>query len=131
MRLYAESVTFMLKRSAALLIVALIFGVLLARAQESGGGDTIRIDTRLVSVPIIVSDRNGRYVPNLTSGDFTVLQDGAPQNIELFAATEEPLTVALLIDTSQSTRSVLGDIKDSAKSFIKLLGQRDRAMIVS
>jgi len=80
---------------------------------------------------VIVSDRSGRYVPNLTAADFTVLQDGAPQTIEFFAATEEPLTIALLIDTSQSTRSVLGDIKDSAKSLIKLLSPRDRAIIVS
>src|SRR5438445_13021627 len=101
MRLYAESVIFMLKRFAALLIVVLAFGVLFSRAQDAG--DTIKIDTRLVSVPVIVSDRNGHYVPNLTAADFTVLQDGSPQNIEFFATTEEPLTVALLIDSRQST----------------------------
>lgn len=100
-------------------------------AQDERPVDTIKIDTRLVSVPVIVSDRNGRYVPNLAAGDFTVLQDGKPQNIEFFAATEEPLTIGLLIDTSQSTRPVLGDIKDSAKSFLKLLTPKDRAMIVS
>ncbi len=97
-------------------------------AQET---ETIRVDTRLVSVPVVVSDRNGRYVPNLTAADFTVFQDGAQQNIEFFAAVEEPLTIALLIDTSQSTRPVLGDIKDSAKAFIKLLTPKDRAMVVT
>jgi hypothetical protein len=119
------------KRFAALLAVALAFGFMAARAQNAGGSDTIKIDTRLVSVPVIVSDRNGRYVPNLTQANFTVLQDGSPQNIAFFGATEEPITIALLIDTSQSTRPVLDDIKDSASSFIKLLGPRDRAMIVS
>jgi len=98
------------------------------RAQET---ETIKVDTRLVSVPVIVSDRNGRYVPNLTAADFTILQDGKEQDIEFFAAVEEPLTIALLIDTSQSTRPVLGDIKDSAKSFIKLLTPKDRAMVVT
>ena len=120
----------MIKRFAALLVVALAFGVLFARAQEPGGGDTIKVDTRLVSVPVIVSDQNGRYVPNLTAANFTVLQDGAPQKIEFFASTEEPLTIALLIDTSHSTAPVLDDIKDSAKAFVKLLGPQDRAMIV-
>ncbi|MEO6052048.1 MAG: hypothetical protein ABIP78_12065 [Pyrinomonadaceae bacterium] len=70
-------------------------------------------------------------MPNLAATDLTVLQDGSPQTIEFFAATEEPLTIALLIDTSQSTRFVLGDIKDSVKSLIKLLSPQDRAMIVS
>lgn len=107
--------------------LALAFAVL-AAAQET---ETIKIDTRLVSIPVIVSDRNGRYIPNLTVTDFSVFQDGTQQNIEFFAATEEPLTIALLIDTSQSTRPVLGDIKDSAKSFIKLLTPKDRAMVVT
>lgn len=93
--------------------------------------DAIKIDTRLVSVPVVVSDRNGRYIPNLTREDFTLLQDGVAQRIDFFATNEEPLTVALLIDTSQSTRPVLDDIKDSARSLVKLLRPHDRAMIVA
>lgn len=118
----------MISKIGALFALGLIAGTLCARAQDA---DTIKIDTRLVSIPVIVSDRSGRYVPGLTAADFTVLQDNSPQTIEFFAATEEPLTIALLIDTSHSTRPVLGDIKDSAKSFIKLLSPRDRAMIVT
>src|SRR6188768_1400104 len=103
-------------------LAVFIFGIFLftgAYAQKQDT-ETIRVDTRLVSVPVIVSDRSGRYVPSLTAKDFSIFQDGVPQGIEFFAAVEEPLTIALLIDTSQSTRSVLDDIKDSAKSFIKL-----------
>lgn len=119
----------MLRRFATFLGLVLVGSVLSIWAQDPG--ETIKIDTRLVSVPVIVSDRSGCYVPNLTASDFTVLQDGVPQSIEFFGATEEPLTIALLIDTSQSTRPVLGDIKDSARSLIKLLLPQDRAMIVS
>ncbi|MEQ1607172.1 MAG: VWA domain-containing protein [Pyrinomonadaceae bacterium] len=121
----------MFKRFALLSALCLFASVVGIRAQTSDPTDTIKIDTRLVSIPVIVSDRNGRYVPNLTAADFTVFQDGAQQNIDFFAAVEEPLTIALLIDTSQSTRPVLGDIKDSAKSFIKLLTPKDRAMVVT
>lgn len=96
-----------------------------------GTDETIKIETRLVSVPTVVSDRNGRYIPHLQQSDFKVFQDGIEQKIEFFAAAEEPINVALLIDTSQSTRSVLDDIKDSARSFLKLLSPSDRAMIVS
>lgn len=93
--------------------------------------DLIRVDTRLVSVPVIVSDRNGRYIPNLTKSDFSIFQDGVEQSIDFFATTEEPLTIALLIDTSQSTRPVLDEIKDSAKALVKMLLLQDRAMIAS
>ena len=123
--------TDMKTRRAVLLWVAL-FGVsLTVLSQDNATDETIKVDTALVSVPVIVSDRNGRYVPKLTAADFNIFQDGNKQNIEFFAATEEPLTIALLIDTSQSTRGVLGDIKDSAVSFIKLLAPADKAMIVS
>ena len=121
----------MLQKIALSIVLVLFTGVFCGHAQEANVGEAIKIDTRLVSVPVIVSDRNGRYVPNLTRADFTVLQDGSPQTIEFFAATEEPLTIALMIDTSQSTRFVLDDIKDSAKSFIKMLRPKDKAMIVA
>jgi Ca-activated chloride channel family protein len=121
----------MLRRVTLSLGFALSTLALCVGAQDGNVVDTIKIETRLVSVPVIVSDRSGRYVPNLTAAAFTILQDGAPQAIEFFAAVEEPLTIALLIDTSQSTHAALDDIKDSARSFIKLLSPRDRAMIVS
>ena len=121
----------MSRKLIALIFVMLSVGWLIVRAQERTADDTIKVATRLVSVPTIVSDRNGRYIPNLTQKDFALLQDGAEQRIEFFAATEEPINVALLIDTSQSTRPVLDDIKDSAKSFLKLLSPADRAMIVA
>jgi len=105
--------------------------LLLLVTTPFGQDAPIKIDTRLVSVPVIVSDRSGRYIPNLTASDFTVLQDGVRQTIDFFAAVEEPLTVAILIDTSQSTRPVLGNIKDSASSFIRHLSPQDRAMIVA
>ncbi len=100
-------------------------------AQERPADDTIKVETRLVSVPVVVSDRNGRYISGLSQRDFTLYQDGVEQRIEFFAAVEEPINVALLIDTSQSTRPVLDDIKDSARAFLKLLKPADKAMIVA
>lgn len=110
--------------STILLMTWLVFG------QEKAD-ELVRVQTELVSVPVIVSDRNGRYIRGLGQQDFGVFQDGVEQKIEFFASTEEPINVALLIDTSQSTRFVLDDIKGSARSFIKLLTPNDKAMIVS
>lgn len=119
----------MLRTILAIVGLTLFGGVI--SAQDVNVADVIKVDTRLVSVPVIVSDRNGRHVPNLTAADFAVFQDGSLQTIGFFAAIEEPLTIALLVDTSQSTRPVLDDIKESAYSFVRLLTPVDRAMIVS
>lgn len=121
-----------MKTGLAVLLGSMVLAFsLCVYSQENVKDETIKVETTLISVPVIVSDRNGRYVPNLTAADFAVFQDGDQRTVEFFASTEEPLTIALLIDTSQSTRGVLGDIKDSAISFIKLLTPADKAMIVS
>jgi len=100
-------------------------------AQEKAPDDVIKVSTTLVSVPVIVSDRLGRYIPDLVQKDFNLLQDDVEQKIDFFAAAEEPINIALLIDTSQSTRDVLGDIRTAAKKMVKMLNADDRAMIVS
>ncbi len=119
----------MFRRINAFLLLALLVSA--GFTQIADPREAIRVDTRLVGVPVVVGDRNGRYVSDLSAADFTVFQDGVQQKIEFFAAVEEPLTIALLIDTSQSTQPVLGDIKDSARSLIKLLSPQDRAMVVA
>lgn len=101
------------------------------KAQNREADEVIKVNTNLVSIPVVVNDRQGRYIPNLNQSDFAIFQDGAPQEISFFAAEEEPLNVALLLDTSKSTQGVLGEIKDAAQDFIKLLKPADRAAIVT
>jgi Ca-activated chloride channel family protein len=101
------------------------------REQEQRQPETIRVDTSLVSVPVSVTDRTGRFVTGLTRVDFQVLEDGKPQEIASFSAAEAPFNVALLIDTSRSTRELLGTIRKAARNFIKQLQPQDRVLIVT
>jgi VWFA-related protein len=91
----------------------------------------IKLGSTLVSVPVIVSDRNGRYVSGLKAENFTLYKDGAVQPIAFFTAEEEAINVAILLDTSKSTRDVLDKIKDHAKDFLKQLRPQDKAMVVT
>ena len=93
--------------------------------------DTIKIDTNLISVPVIVSDRENRYVPDLKLEAFRLFDNQVEQKIALFDTGEEPLNVVLMLDTSLSTSGVLDDIKKAAKAFVKELRPQDRAMIVT
>ncbi len=102
-----------------------------AETSEPQNLDVIRVDSNLVRVPVIVSDREGRYIPNLTVESFRLFDNSAEQKIAYFDAAEEPLNIALLLDTSRSTEGVLDDIRKAAKGFLKELRQQDRAMIVS
>lgn len=98
---------------------------------ELGEGDILRVSTTLVTVPVSVLDRNGRYVPNLRKEDFRIYEDGAEQEVAYFASVEKPFTVALVIDTSGSTQNKLDDIQSAAISFVNQLRPEDSVMVVS
>ncbi len=99
--------------------------------QKDQQQPTIKIGTSLVTVPVIVTDRYGRFITGIDRSDFVVREDGVGQKIEDFSSIEAPFSVALLIDTSRSTQNKLGAIRKSALAFIKQLQPRDRVMIVT
>jgi Ca-activated chloride channel family protein len=101
------------------------------REQDPRQTNTIRVDTSLVTVPVIVTDREGRFVTRLSRNDFQLSEDGKSQEIASFSSTEAPFNVALLIDTSRSTRELLGTIRKAALSFVKQLQPQDRVLIVT
>src|SRR5262245_7636757 len=82
---------------------------------------TIKMDTALVTIPVSVLDRDGRFVPFLKKRDFRVYEDGVEQDIESLKSVETPFHVALVLDTSQSTLFRMEDIQDAAYAFIKQL----------
>lgn len=92
---------------------------------------TIKIPTTLVNVPVIVTDRFGRFITGLNRSNFNINEDGISQKIEDFSSTEAPFNVALLIDTSRSTQNKLGHIRKAAQEFIKQLQPNDKVMIVT
>jgi Ca-activated chloride channel homolog len=99
--------------------------------EEVGEGDVLRVSTTLVSVPVSVMDRAGKYVPNLQQRDFRIFEDNVEQQVAYFASVEKPFTVALVIDTSGSTRFKIEEIQDAALAFVDQLRADDRVMVVS
>lgn len=93
--------------------------------------EPIKLNTTLVQVPVVVSERGGRYVSDLTRDEFAVFEDGVKQSIELFGSVEEPFSVALLLDSSGSTQATLEQIKSAAMAFLSNLRPHDRVMVVS
>jgi VWFA-related protein len=99
--------------------------------EEVDEGDVVRVDTQLVSVPAVVTDKTGRPLPNLRADNFVLYEDGRPQQIANFATTEAPFEVALLLDTSGSTRADIALIRRAARAFIDALRPGDRVSIVA
>ncbi|MDP8979609.1 MAG: VWA domain-containing protein [Acidobacteriota bacterium] len=107
----------MFRRIRLLVFLALAFGAL-AIPQE----DVFRVDVRLVRLLASVKDSSGRLIGSLGKSDFTILDNGVAQQISLFEHhTEQPLSIALLIDTSGSTGKELRYELDSVERFLNAL----------
>lgn len=99
--------------------------------EEVEAGDIIKVNTTLVTLPVSVMDRDGRYVPNLRKEDFRLWEDGTEQQVAFFSSVDKPFSVVLMIDTSGSTRMRLEAMQDAAIAFTNQLRSDDRVMIVS
>ncbi|MBL8207371.1 MAG: VWA domain-containing protein [Blastocatellia bacterium] len=93
--------------------------------------EVLKIGTRQVTVPVIITDGFGRFINGLQKSDFTLQEDGQVQDIDDFSNETSPFSVALLIDLSLSTKNKLEDIKRTAIDFVKLLQPRDKVLVVA
>ena len=99
--------------------------------DEVAEGDVVRVETQLVSVPAVVTDAAGRPVSGLKPENFRLIEDGQVQTITNFGTAETPFEIALLLDTSGSTRDDVALIRSAANSFIQALRPGDRVGIVA
>lgn len=98
--------------------------------QEVDDGDVVRVDTQLVSVPAVVTTPTGRPLAGLRNENFMLFENGQRQKITDFTTTEAPFEIAILLDTSGSTRSDVALIRQAASAFIDALRPGDRVAIV-
>lgn len=89
----------------------------------------------LVNLYAIVQDRGGRYVTDLQSEHFSVLENGRPQKIERMSMERKPLRVALVLDASNTMGRGRGERLKSAQraalEFLDVLAPRDQGMVVA
>ena len=99
--------------------------------EEVGDDEVVRVESTLVTIPVSVLDRDGRFIPALGKDDFRIIEDGVEQQVAYFATVESPFTVALVLDTSGSTQFRLEDIQTAAIAFVDQLRPEDRVLVVS
>jgi Ca-activated chloride channel homolog len=102
-----------------------------SQSNDPNAEEILKIDTTLVTRPVTVLDRNGKFIPYLTKCDFHVYEDGVMQEVAEFSAVETPFHVVLLLDTSNSTSFKIEDIHDAAIAFTNQLRPDDRVMVIS
>lgn len=123
--------------------VLLIIGLLataVTRAQEPKPAsktsseqdvEVLKIDTNLVTVPVIARSRNGSYIADLQKEEFKLTEDGVAQEIAFLASVDAPFYVVLMLDTSNSTKEKLLLIQRAAIAFLEQIGPNDKVKIIS
>jgi Ca-activated chloride channel family protein len=113
-----------MRKSATLVVLLLAWAAYAqqAPAQKQSTGEpetTLKVDVKLVSVYVTVTDAHGAPVAGLQKENFLVQEDGREQKISVFDKESAlPLSIALAIDTSLSTRHDLPLEQASAKRFV-------------
>jgi Ca-activated chloride channel family protein len=116
--------------SPALLTGALAALVGAAGAHASSRTPVFRADIELVNVAVAITDGDSRYITNLGEADFEVYEDGRPQDLTLFTQERLPVSLAILLDTSQSMNLKLPQAQQAAVQFVRTLSSGDEAQVV-
>ncbi|HUL75277.1 MAG TPA: VWA domain-containing protein [Vicinamibacterales bacterium] len=117
----------MARPSVATTICLLALGVLVQAQDPQQPVFRSRLET--VAVPVTVFDPDGDLVTELTRDDFTVLDNGKPQDITTFSSGLQPIRAVALVDNSASMAPVLDLALASAEQFVDRLRPDDKARV--
>jgi VWFA-related protein len=108
---------------------ALAVAAVTISAQE---GFRFRSGVELINVTATVTDDSGRFVSNLSKGDFALYEDGKPQEITHFSNERVPVSLGILLDASGSmTPDKMASARAAIDRFIfDLLGEQDELFFI-
>jgi len=101
------------------------------QAADGTKAKPIQVKVGMVSLPVLVTNGRGEYVTDLKQEDFKVIDNGKVQEIAGFATVEEPISVALTLDSSDSMKTYLKTIQNEAIRFVSFLKKDDGLAILS
>jgi hypothetical protein len=91
---------------------------------------TFRSSVDIVALNVVVTDSDQKYVAGLNPSDFAVFEDGIQQDVSFFGASDVPIDLAILLDTSASMTGKMHLVQQAAIGFLATLRPVDRATIV-
>jgi VWFA-related protein len=116
----------------ALFLLTAHCSLLTVSAQTPDPIETVRIDTDLVNLNVLVFNRKtSKTVAPLEQKDFAVVENGEPQEVLFFASGETPFDLVLLLDLSGSTVDKIDLIRQSARRFVEAARPSDRIAILA
>ena len=92
---------------------------------------SIRVDVPLVNVNVLVTTKDGQFIPNLQKDNFRVFEDGVQQNVSNFNISEAPITAVLLVEFAATNYGFMVDALNASYNFVNDLKPNDYVAVVS
>lgn len=90
------------------------------------------VEIQVVTVPVTVTNQKGQFVTDLEKRDFTIYDNGQPQRIDHFDLASEPLSLAIIVETSSRVQPLLGDVRAAGILITQLIvGESGEAAVLS
>jgi VWFA-related protein len=86
---------------------------------------SLKVNVPLVNVDVLVTTKDGQFVPNLTKENFRIIEDGVPQSVREFGVSKAPITAVLLIEFASTTYPFLIDALQASYAFANTLQKDD------
>ena len=116
-----------MKQTYGWILVAILAAGAAVAAQAPS---RFRSSVDLVALNVVATDGQGRLISGLNREDFSVSEDGVPQQVSFFAATPMPIDLAILLDTSASMQDKIATVQAAAVGFIAAIRAGDRVTVV-
>jgi VWFA-related protein len=102
-----------------------------APAEGDAGDAVFSTETRLVQLPVTITDKNGRLVTNLPQSAFQVYENNVLQTIKLFKREDVPVSLGLIIDNSGSMREKRTAVESAALALVRDSNKEDEVFVVN
>jgi VWFA-related protein len=92
---------------------------------------TLAVEIELVNLDVVVTDKRGNLIPNLTAKNFRLFEDKVEQKITNFSPTTAPLTIVILVEFANTLAFWYDDVVTPTAGFIQMLRPDDWAALVA
>src|SRR5579859_6176510 len=86
---------------------------------------SLKVNVPLVNVDVIVTTKDGQFIPGLKQENFRVVEDGVPQQVSHFAVSQAPITAVLLVEFASTNYVFMIDALRASYSFANVLKKDD------
>ncbi len=86
---------------------------------------SIRVDVPLVNLDVLVTTKDGQFIPGLHKENFKILEDGVEQKVTNFNQSEAPITAVLLIEFASTNYNYMYDALNASYTFAAGLKKDD------